>query len=220
MPTTINTVTEMLFQSTSTINRLYYQIAANSKYIYIQKPGIYFIIAKVGACLATDATAGTNSVIQWGISYDDSRAESLYINVPNSYVYTVHTNVNSMNDSTMLCAMFNVTSIYGTYFRLTAKKILGTTPLMIDNDLTSLTIMSIPGTSYYEGNATTTSTLTKSVYTSIALGNDRIIQYPFVHTLASPNVTVSQPGYVLYVGKTTFNKTAGTDISIGGGTLA
>jgi len=212
MPTTINTVTEVLFRSTSTIDRLYYQMSASGKYIFIQKPGIYLIMCKVGAHLTAGSTAGTNSVIQWGLSYDDSRTEVVYITVPNTNTYTLHTNVNNMTDSTHVACILNVTSATGTYFRLTAKQTLGNTPLTIDNDQTSITIMSIPGASFYEGNMTTAQTLT-TTFANVNLQSDRLVQYPFTHTVATPGVTVTQTGTVIVFGKTTVNKTAAADAS-------
>ena len=211
---TLNAVTEILFQSTTHLDRQYYQMAASSKYIFIPKPGTYLLIGKVGACLTSGGVAGTNTVLQWAFSYDDTRAEIAYINIINANVYTVHTNVNNMTDSTLVAAVFTVTATNGTNVRLSAKRTLGTTPLVADADLTSLQIMSIPGASFYEGNITANVTLTTTA-ANLNYGSNRILQYPFTHTVGQPNVTVSQSGYVMILAKATFNKTAGTDVSIG-----
>jgi len=212
MPNTLNTVVEVLFKSPLYIDREYYQMSNSGKYIYIQKPGIYLITVKVGASLVPGAVAGTNTIIQWGISYDDTRAEGFYISVPNTNVYTIHTNVNSMADTAMLTCVLNVTGTMGTYFRLTAKQTVGNTPLTIDMDLTNMTLLYIPGASFYEGNLTTALTLTTN-YANVNLNSDRLIQYPFTHTVSTPNVTVNQRGYVLFMMKATTNKTTGTDQS-------
>ena len=212
LPTTLNTVTEILFKSASQLDRLYYQLSASGKFIFIQKPGIYLVIAKVGAHLAPGGLPGTNSVLQYALSYDDTKMETLYINIANSYTYTIHTNVNNMTDSTMIACVFNVTSATGTYLRLTAKQTLGNTPLVLDNDQTSISIINIPTAGYYEGNLTVAQTLT-TTYTNVNMSSDRIIQYPFTHTAGTPNITVTQAGYVMYLVKSTTNKTTGTDAS-------
>lgn len=215
IPTTINSTSEVLFKSTSCINRLYYQMSSSGKYIYIQKPGLYYVIAKVGARLTPGSTPGSNSVVQWGLSYDDARTEIVYMNISNTFAYTCHTNVNAMTDSTLVTCIFNVNSATGTYLRLTAKRTLGNTPLIIDNDQTTISILSIPGASFYEGNMTTSLTLNSSSMSNINLNSDRIVQYPFTHTVSTPNVTINQTGNVLYIVKSTINKTSGSDQSYG-----
>ena len=65
--TTLNSINEVTFSSTSTINRFFYQIGSSSKFIFIQKPGIYFILAKVGAHLASGASPVKYSFLQWSI---------------------------------------------------------------------------------------------------------------------------------------------------------
>lgn len=211
---TLNSTTEIPFQSTSHIDRQYYQTSTSNKYVYIQKPGTYFITAKVGACLQQGGVAGTTTVIQWALSYDDIRSELAYIPIINGNVYTTHTNVNNITDCTIVNCVFTVNAVNGTNLRLTAKRILGTMPLVIDSDFTSLQIMSIPGASFYEGNISANVTLTTTA-ANINYGSDRLVQYPFTHTLGQPNVTITQPGDVVIFAKATFNKTAGTDASIG-----
>ena len=211
LTTTLNAVDEITFPSTSYLDRFYYQTDEKGRFIFIQRPGIYLVIAKVGAKLQPGNVAGTNSVLQWAFSNDELRTSVAYFPIMNTNAYTSHTNTNNMVDSTTICCIFTVTSLTGTNIRLTSKRIVGTTPLVVDNDQCNFNILSIPGASFYEGNMTVALTLNPLTYSPINLGSDRIIQFPFSHAVGQPNITVTQDGVVKVLVKATFNKTAGID---------
>lgn len=210
--TGVNSVTTVLFQTTSYIDRWFYQISVDNTYIYIQRPGLYLIYCKVGATLG--GTAGTDTVLQWSVGYDDTRSGIAYITIPNSSVYTCHSNVNNMTDSTTLCCFLNVTSATGTNIRTTCKVMSGTTPLLIDSDLITMNIMNIQNIGAYEGNLTTTTTLTTTP-SVLNMSTDRISQYPFTHTAGTANITATVSGFIIILAKATFNKTSGTNASQG-----
>jgi hypothetical protein len=229
LPTTLNTVSDILFQNTSQIHRQYFQMSASGKYIHITKPGIYAVMGKVGASLSSAADPTllyNNTVIQWSLAYDDTRTGVTFITLPNANTYTTHSSgspsgspsggpssaFSRMCDSTKVSAILNVTAANGTYIKLTAKVILGNAPLMLDNDTTTFSIISLPGLTYYEGNMSSALTMGNNML-DVPLGSDRIIQYPFVHTVPQPLVKVSQAGLVLVLARTTFNKISGTDRS-------
>lgn len=213
---TVNAVNQILFDSYTYLDKYYFQLAYNQKYIYIQKPGIYIISFSVGASLTSGGNFGTNTIIQWSLAYDDTKSETLYITIPNTNVYTVHTNINNVTDSTMLTCSLNVTSSTGTYLRLSCKRISGTTPLTIDADQINLSIINAPGSSIYEGHISSNVTLSNAgTASNLNLGTDRLVQFPFTHTTGTSNITVAADGFILIFAKGTFNKTSGTDASYG-----
>jgi hypothetical protein len=210
----LNAITEITFRSSTTQQRMYYQMANNGNFIYIQKPGIYLILAKVGAKLTTDGQSGSNTVLQWGLSIDQTRTNVFYMNIMHTSVYTLHTAHNNMTDGTLIATVLNVTNATGLYLRLTARMMLGNSPLAVDSSQTNICIMNLPGGAYYEGNMTTTTSLgSTGDNVAVPLNSSRIVQYPFQHTFGSSSVNIIQDGYVLYLAKATMNKTTGDDIS-------
>jgi hypothetical protein len=209
----INSVNYVNWRSANIINLMHFQIGKTAKYIYIQKPGTYLLTAKVNAKLQSSAASGTTSVVQWYFAYDDTRSGIAYLTMSNCYVYTCHSAFNNMTDSTILSCVFTDNSITGTNVVLICKQLSGTTPLCVNADVVDFNIVSVPGTPMYEGVSTTTLTLSSS--TNVNFGSDRIIQYPFSHTLGQPNVTVNAAGTALVIAKATFNKTSGSDATTG-----
>lgn len=215
LSTPINSVSDVLFHSATHIDRLFYQQAANNKFIFLQKPGVYLISGKVGARLASGRTPGSTTVLQWAVQYDDTKAEIAYIPLNNSAVYTTHTSANNSADSTLYVACINVTSSTGTNVKVVCKVMSGTTPLQVDADQTSFSIISVPDTSVFEGNSSATAALNATTPTTVNFGTHRVVQYPFTATIGQPSVTLQQSGYVIVFCKATFNKTTGTDPTIG-----
>lgn len=208
LPTTVNTSMDILFQSTSYIDRLYYQTSASSKFIFIAKPGIYIFMAKVGAY---GSTFVSNTVLQWTIQIDDTRTDTTYLPIQSCATYTYHNSENNMYDGGLVSCLFNVNPITGTNVKLVCKLISGATPLTLSSEMTSFSIISVPGISYYEGNISTSVAQSLTTPTVFNYGTDRIKQYPFTHTLAQSSVTISKQGFVLILAKSTLSKTSGTD---------
>ncbi len=210
---TVAVTNDVILDASTIANSDFFIPNAGYATLNILKPGIYFLIAKVGAKL--NGLFITNTSISWQIQVDTSKLGSLYLATSATTVYTMHNAVNGGTDSTSIVCVLPVTSPNGVNLKLVCKRVSGTSPMSIDSSLTSFMITSLLATSLFESNTNTTVTLSPTVPSTLNLATPRIQQTPVTGTNLSPQIKISQTGYFFYSAKATFNKTTGTDASRG-----
>jgi len=212
LSTTLNSVVGITFVSANVLDTNYYDLAGDGSYIIIKKPGTYVFLAKVAAYL-TGAVTKT-STLQWTFQFDTTRMGTIWSNISNCSSYTYHVGPGSMYDSTVVACTYSVSNVLGGYLRLSCKQIAGGANLSIAGDFTSMKVLCVSGLSMYEGIQTTSKVMTVA-YQDVNYSSDRVANVPFVHGSSAAGVTIDNDGTIFVMSKVTFNKTSGTDTSIG-----
>lgn len=203
------TPTDIRFQSETYVDRQYYMSSTKS-FLYIQKPGTYLVLARL-----TSYVSGSfvdTSCVQYDLFYDDTRTEQGFLNYPLTTVYTTHRNVWNGQETTILACVFLCNPAQGSYVKVQGKIISGSTPISIKGDYTTVQFMNIPNASYFESVLTTSFTL-PTAFGNVFLGKDRIVNYPFNHTVGQASITISNSGWLFLIAKATFTKSSGVDNS-------
>lgn len=207
-----STSADVIFSTESYVDRGWYNSTPSKSYIYIQKPGTYLIMARVTSYL-TEETPTDNVNVIYEFHYDDTRTEQGYLVYPNSSVYTSHTSV-TKQETTMLACVFTCNQPQGSFVKVVARVISGTSTISLRGGFTNINIMNIANAAYFESVVTNHLTV-PTAFGNVFLGNDRVVNFPFSHTQGQASVTTSAAGWLMLIAKGTFNKTSGTDLTQG-----
>lgn len=208
VPIASSGTTDVPFMSENYLDRSYFM--SSNRYVYIQRPGTYLIISRVSAYIPSGYVDDTN--VQYDLLYDDTRTEQGYLTYPNSSVYTLHRSVGQGRSSSTMSCVFTVNSATGTFIKIQARVVAGTSPISIIGDFTNLIVMNIPNASYFESTIGANITLTNN-FSNLFLVRDRLVHYPFSHTVGQASVPISAAGWLFLIARATVTKTSGTENS-------